>query len=429
MLSRVFGGESSGAPQPSPDGSSGQVELGHAVEDSEEEEGQVASGDSDDDSLLTSSNPIPRRGPGALLQEEYTTQDLDQASLKELRKAVQEYGPQAPYTLSCLESLSFGGNLFPVEWRIAVRRCFKSPEIMLWEAEFRNNCKELARRDKQRYRQMAGISPFDSLRAQQQLSYDLLNLTSQAALKAWKAVGSTSGPQLPLAKIQQRDDEPYHSFISRLLEAIDRTTGITDTSNALVKQLAFENANPACQQILKGPKPSRTLEEMISLCKNAHSFATQVAGALIAFQGQSKGRVCYSCGKPGHFAGQCPERKPDILAGSTSERPPLCTRCRRGRHWKNTCRATTDIEGNFLGDNPLLKKRSGNASRGNPSAPRSQPRHIPFVPETGGTTGTRPNQQQVHYQSHPSCDPVPPPSSGPPQVQQALTCVHPPHTY
>lgn len=412
-------------------------DLEQELEESEgsDEEGSQADLINLSDQPFTPAVPGHRpRGPGALLQEDTEIQDLDQASLKELRKAVHEYGPQAPYTLSCLESLSFGGKLFPVEWRIAVRRCLKPPEIVLWEAEFRNNCKEYSRHNKQQYLQMAGLEPFDTVPAQRRLSYKLLSLTSQAGFRAWKAVGSSSGPNLPLSKIQQGDDEPYHAFISRLLEAIDRTTGITSTSNPLVLQLAFENANPTCRQLLKAPKPSRSIEEMISLCKGAHTFATQVAGALVAFQGQSSGKVCYSCGKPGHFTGKCPERKlPDIQAGSTSARPSLCPRCRRGRHWKDRCRATTDIEGNYLGENPSLRRSGngqGNSSRGNPSAPRSQPRQISFVPATGGLTGNSVQQPQhrILYQQQ-VFDPQPPPSSVPPPVQPDLTCVPPPPSY
>ncbi|XP_049634032.1 endogenous retrovirus group K member 8 Gag polyprotein-like [Suncus etruscus] len=389
-------------------------------------------------------SPPRRRGPGAIYRENIEIRDLDQASLKEVRKAVLEYGVQAPYTLSCLESLSFGGNLFPIEWRITVRRCLKPEQIILWEAEFLNYCKELARDHELEFLQISGSKPYDTIQAQRPIPYHLLNLTSQAALRAWKAIPS-GGPNLPLVKIQQADDEPYHAFISRLLEAIDRTTGITDTSNPFVKQLAFENANPACRQILKGPSPSRSLEEMISLCKNAHSFATQVAGALVAFQGQNSGHICYSCGRPGHFAGRCPERRaPDIQAGSTSARPSLCPRCRRSRHWKTSCRATTDVEGNYLGPNPLLDRRpnrapmqgpsvptQGNSPRGHPQAPRSKPRHINFVPASGAQTGLPSTQHQVLYQHHPSqaLVPQPPPSSGPPQVPQDLTCVPPPPTY
>lgn len=383
--------------------------------------------------------PLDPLGPGRIYQQHLDFKALDKTDLKDITNAVSQYGVQAPYTLSCLDSMSYGGQMCPIEWRITARSALKPDQLVLWEAEFMNNCRDLARGNDTYFKQLSGSAPFDTIETQRCLPYELLSISSQAALKAWKTIPSSSAPTLPLSRIQQANDEPYHAFISRLLQAIDRTTGITDTSNPLVKQLAYENANSACRQILKGENSKRPLEEMISLCKDAHSFATQVAGALVAFQGQSSGKICYSCGQPGHFSGCCPQRRaPDMLTGSTSERPSLCPRCRRGRHWLRSCRATTDVEGNRLGANPHLQRQgnsqSENSSRGHPRAPRSKPRHINFVPASGAQAGTPSNQTQVLYQHHhypqqQSFDPQPPPSSEPPPDPQGSICAPLPPTY
>lgn len=190
-------GGSAPAPLPSPQGQNPTETQGQGVT-AEQELGTESEGSEDEGPIVsvihTPHHPNPPRGepparprgrgPGAVYQEDIEIQELDQTSLKEVRKAVLDYGPLAPYTLSCLESLSFGGNLYPIEWRITVRRCFKPPEIMLWNAEFRNNCKELSLQNKRRYLQMSGLKPFDTLKAQKQIPYDILNCTSQAALKA-----------------------------------------------------------------------------------------------------------------------------------------------------------------------------------------------------------------------------------------------------
>ncbi|XP_049646185.1 endogenous retrovirus group K member 6 Gag polyprotein-like [Suncus etruscus] len=404
-----------------------------------------------------SAGAVPRRAPphpyntraqtadahsadqGRIYQQHIKYKALEKKDLQDVLKAVKDYGVQAPYTLACLDAMSYGGKLYPIEWRITARTALKPEQFVLWEAEFLNNCKELAHSDERYFQQLSGSKPFDTIDTQRGIPFPILTITSQAALKAWKTIPSSSAPLLPLSRIQQQSDEPYHSFISRLLEAIERTSGISDTANPLIKQLAYENANPACRALLKGRMHNKSLEDMISLCKDAHSFATQVAGALVAFQGQSKGRTCYACGQAGHFAGQCPERRaPPIQTSSFSDRPSLCPRCRRGRHWRSSCRATTDVEGNFLGPNLRLSRQEdshqGNSSRGRPQTPHSKPRHINFVPASGvqATNTSTPHHvlyQHHHSQSQAPAAPQPPPCYGPPQVQQDLTSVPPPPTY
>ena len=54
-----------------------------------------------------------------------------------------------------------------------------------------------------------------------------------------------------LSKILQGPDEPYQDFVARLLEVIGKVIGDEQAGMVLAKQLAYENANSACQAALR----------------------------------------------------------------------------------------------------------------------------------------------------------------------------------
>lgn len=370
---------------------------------------------------------------------------LDKKDLKELFSAVQSYGLSAPYTISCLESLGGGGAVLPLEWRYIAKTALKNETYFLWEADFLARCRSIAYGNTVLYKQMAGIDPYNTLREQGGLPRSTLASTALAALRAWKSLPRSGSSTEPLSQILQGPEEPYHVFISRLSEAVERILGVpaTNSDNTLVKQLAFENANETCKSILRNNFKGKSLHDMINVCREADPFVHKITKALVTFQGQSRGKTCFQCGAPGHFASCCPRRKaPALQVGSATPRPPLCTRCHRGRHWSTACRSTHDVEGN------PLPPRQGNGRRGQPRAP--QP--IAFQPASGSSRYTQipPNAGNYHFQgpqpqftalsqvtpqdtqplvTRDMPPPQQPPLSGPPQGAQAWTCVPPPPEY
>jgi hypothetical protein len=65
--------------------------------------------------------------------------------------------------------------------------------------------------------------------------------------------------------VLQGADEPYNSFLSHLKETAEHLFGVQEPENPFIEQLAFENDNPTCQDILKYAC-SKSLAEYVCLC-------------------------------------------------------------------------------------------------------------------------------------------------------------------
>ena len=137
--------------------------------------------------------------------------------------------------------------------------------------------------------------------------------------------------------------------MARLLDSVSRVIGDEEAGMVLTRQMAYENANSACQAALRPYRKKGPIADYIRICADigpSYMQGLTIAAALqgktvkeILYQQANKGKVknrvngppgsCFSCGQIGHRAIQCPQRKGET-AGKQNNNPNLCPRCKKG---------------------------------------------------------------------------------------------------
>ena len=148
------------------------------------------------------------------------------ASLKELKTAGAQYGPTAPYTIAVLETVSQGW-ITPKEWHDLAKATLSGGHFLLWKSEYLDQCETLANDNVQANNgwtlaMLSGTGDYTDLT--RQINYDpgLFAQVTLAALRAWKKLPSENEPTASLAKLYQGAEEPFESFVDRLLQAATR---------------------------------------------------------------------------------------------------------------------------------------------------------------------------------------------------------------
>ncbi|XP_019490556.1 PREDICTED: endogenous retrovirus group K member 5 Gag polyprotein-like [Hipposideros armiger] len=322
--------------------------------------------------------------------------------LKEIKTACAQYGPTAPFTLTLIDTLSTE-SMAPAEWKQLSRACLSGGDFLLWRSDFSELCQITADINRGQnipidYDMLTGEGPYRELNDQLNFNPAAYVQTSAAARRAWAKIPGNGGRQTEdLAKIRQGPDELYQDFVARLIQSASRLMGGENQAGMmLVKQLAFENANAACQAALRPFRKKANLNDYIRLCSDIGPFYTQglaIAAAMqgktikeVLFQRQRRGKArvagppgsCFECGQMGHQLKQCPKRQAEV--SQQGQQPGLCPRCKRGKHWASECKSKRDASGNSL--------MQGNWKRGQPQAPKQcYGALLNFVPEQGIKTG------------------------------------------
>lgn len=234
------------------------------------------------------------------------------------------------------------------DWKSLAHACLSGGDYLLWKSEFYENCLKTAKINANQnipitFEMLYGEGLYAETAQQLAFAVGVYEQTSSAAKRSWKALPESSLRSEEVSKIRQGPDEPFQEFAARLVRTAGRTFGESEASTALVTQLAYENANSACQAVLRPFRRKANLSDYIRLCSDIGPSYIQGLAIAAGLQGKTvkevlyqnvrnkKSRrspgVCYGCGQSGHYMKQCPSRNPGAPStGHTEEGtlPPLC---------------------------------------------------------------------------------------------------------
>ncbi|XP_060232587.1 endogenous retrovirus group K member 6 Gag polyprotein-like [Meriones unguiculatus] len=170
--------------------------------------------------------------------------------LEKLNSAVRTYGPNAPFTVSLLESMAGGGFLTPSEWLTVVQSVLTRGQFLSWQADWYDRCRNLANNNLKNPDKASAKWTFNKLTGQKKIcsrTSTACFLCRALSSSPWgcpcRAIPVKGSVLSPLTKIIQGNNEDYSEFVGRLLEAAERSLGsdkIEQKESKLLKQLAFD---------------------------------------------------------------------------------------------------------------------------------------------------------------------------------------------
>ena len=232
-------------------------------------------------------------------------------------------GPSAPYTIQIVDMVA-SQWLTPHDWHQTAKATLSPGDYILWRTEYEDKSKETVQKSSGKrgpevtLEMMLGTGAFVAPASQVKIPKFILKEVTTNAVLAWRAIPPPGSKKTVLAGIKQGNEESYETFVSRLEEAIHRMMPPGEGAKMLLKQLAWENANSLCQDLIRSVRKTGSIQDYVKACIDASPTVVQGMAYAAAMRGQkyeafvkqtyggnnardNSGPTCYSCGEVGHL--------------------------------------------------------------------------------------------------------------------------------
>ncbi|CAM5112581.1 unnamed protein product [Natator depressus] len=264
---------------------------------------------------------------------------LPYSVIREVKKAIREFGLTSTFVRGLIEGLGSGYSLIPEDWKALLRMMLSPSQYVIWISEYRQEAERQAQIHRAEgiiFEHLAGEGPFATVEMQTQLPQALFPLISTCAQHAFRKVPDSGKPTKSFVSIRQGASESFLDFTNRLQEAILRQVDNAAAAQEILLKMAVENANEDCRRALQTAQASGILElsDMLRACQNIGTQAHKAGVLAAALKRTGKeGKRCYRCGKEGHFQRECRSSK------APARPSKKCPKCQKGYHWANQCRS------------------------------------------------------------------------------------------
>lgn len=257
----------------------------------------------------------------------------------------------APYTLQILDMVA-NNWLTPYDWMQTAKATLSPGDYVLWRTEYEDKSKEAITHCLKRHGpkptmpMLMGTEDYATPQNQIRIPRDMLQIITTNAVQSWRKLPPQGTKGTALSSIRQGTEEPYQDFIARLEEAITRMLPPSEGTELLLKQLAWENANALCQDLINTIRKTKILQDYIRACQDASPAMVQDKAYAAAIKGQkfsayvkqtygggkksSSQPTCYQYGKEGHMQRECRQR--NKTGPPQKGAPKICPRCKKGKH-------------------------------------------------------------------------------------------------